>query len=68
MSDLTKQARRLAFEEETTRETQVVLLALCAVIDGLRYDIGELEIKYRKAEYNYASTKLEQARKAHGKD
>ena len=61
MTELKEHAREIANDPELPTEARVALLALCGVVDHYEWQILDLEVKRRKAEYNYASTKLEQA-------
>ena len=59
--DLREQARSCALKPDQDQEVKILLLALCGVADHRERELLEMEVKWRKAEYNYASTKLTQS-------
>jgi len=61
MSDLEQEATSACNNPLCTPEARIVILAQRGVIDHMEWQLADLEVRYRKAEYNYASTKLKQA-------
>lgn len=63
MSDLLERARAAADNDNCPEEAKVCLMALCGVIEHHEWSMLDLQVKYRKSEYNYAGVMLTDATK-----
>jgi len=63
MTELIERARLCADDHGLPEEAKICLLALCGVVEHRDWQLREMEVKWRYAEYNYASTMLELAQK-----
>lgn len=61
MSDIREHAKLVAEQPDTPSEAKIALLAMRAVIDHYEWRLLDLDVKYRKSEYNYASQMLTEA-------